>query len=662
MSWKWPFSILACCIFFQMSLPLLSQNAPVTTVATLSGALPGTINVPVTVTNFTNIGAVSLALDYNYSILQYDQGIPNPIFPTMASGDFDLGNGNHRISIGWYGGNTSLPAGSTLITLSFSYIAGTSQLTWFDNGPSCEYVGESGNVLNDTPTSTYYINGLVCGGLQVPGLISGANSVCQGQTGVTYTVDPIPGVTSYHWNVPPGAAIINGNASNSITVDFSVVAVNGSITVCGVNECGNGPASTLPVTVNLLPIANAGMDVTIPYGTSTTLHASSGGTGTFSYHWSPENLLINPDIQNPQTVVLTSTTIFTLVVTNVSSSCQNSDEVIVSITGGPLSINPIAIPDTICREETSQLYASAGGGSGLYTYSWSCTPPDTPPWTSILPNPVVSPDFSKEYHLTVSDGYSSVSDSTSLFIHQLPTAMISGGDSLCDDGSVATIVITLTGSPPWTFIYSDGINSNTISNVTVSPYVFSTSSAGLYTVVYIEDSHCAGNSSGSAEVKVFPIPSTAVISQEDNVIHSDICCGNQWYKDNVIIPGATNQSYTAVADGNYFDIVTQNSCSSDTSNVLNVIVIGLTHEFLSNASVFPNPASDKIQFDIPGCSDQTILVKIFQGNGMMIAQKKLKLMSNGFYQMNIQELVPGSYIFQILSSHCSGQFILMVQH
>ena len=88
-----------------------------------------------------------------------------------------------------------------------------------------------------------------------------------------------------------------------------------------------------------------GNDFPIPYGTSTTLYAASGGTGSYSYHWSPEALLVNPDLQNAQTVNLYSTAVFTLLVTNQTTLCQNSDEVVVTITGGPLSINPTAIPE-----------------------------------------------------------------------------------------------------------------------------------------------------------------------------------------------------------------------------------------------------------------------------------------------------------------------------
>ena len=75
---------------------------------------------------------------------------------------------------------------------------------------------------------------------------------------MTYSIVPIVNATSYNWTVPPGASIVTGSNTNSITVDFLNNAVSGNVTVYGVNFCGNGPSSQLPVTVNAMPVANAG--------------------------------------------------------------------------------------------------------------------------------------------------------------------------------------------------------------------------------------------------------------------------------------------------------------------------------------------------------------------------------------------------------------------
>lgn len=86
------------------------------------------------------------------------------------------------------------------------------------------------------------------------GTITGTSSVCQGQTGVIYSVPPITNATSYTWTLPAGATIIAGSGTDSITVNFSSSALSGNITVFGTNACGNGTDSTnYTVTVNPLP-------------------------------------------------------------------------------------------------------------------------------------------------------------------------------------------------------------------------------------------------------------------------------------------------------------------------------------------------------------------------------------------------------------------------
>ena len=79
------------------------------------------------------------------------------------------------------------------------------------------------------------------------GKISGIASVYQGQNSVNYEVAPITNATSYLWTLPSGAT--GSSTTNSITVNYGLSAVSGSITVKGNNSCGSGSISTLTVSV-----------------------------------------------------------------------------------------------------------------------------------------------------------------------------------------------------------------------------------------------------------------------------------------------------------------------------------------------------------------------------------------------------------------------------
>ncbi len=645
-----------------LPLNLHSQNAPITTLTTVNNALPGSVTVPITVVNFTNIGAISLTFDYPYSMLQFVQGVPNSLFSSFSLSDNDLGTGNHRVIMGWYGSPKTLSNGSAIMTITFTYITGNASLEWVDNGPSCEYADGNYNVLNDIPTSTYYINGYVCGNMGSPGTITGSTIVCQGQTGLTYSISPMTNVTGYNWTVPTGAIIINGNNTNAISVNFGTTASSGNVTVNGLNECGNGPSSSLAITVNPHPVAHAGNDTTIPYGTSTTLHAASGGTGSFSYHWSPETLLVNPNVQNPQTINLTMTTVFKLMVTNLTTLCNDSDQVVVTISGGPLSVNPTAVPNTICHGESSQLFANAGGGSGNYTYSWTCVPPGSPPWTSNIANPVVTPDSSKTYHISVFDGFNTITGSTSLTVFQLSTATISGGDTLCGTGVTTTLTVALTGTPPWTFIYSDGLSTFTVSNQYTTPYYIVTSVAGTYTILSLLDGNCFGLTYGQAVVAVFPVPETPVIEWSGNQLFSSSCCGNQWYKDRVLLPGKTNQSYTPSATAHYCDIVTLNSCVSDTSNDIYFVMEGIHDIYTGDVTIEPNPASAFIQLQFGKALNKPLMIEFYSLTGVALKQYSVSSFAGqSSCRMDISDLHPGLYFVIIKSDSVISARKLIVE-
>lgn len=139
-------------------------NAPVTTIATVTTAVVNQqVTVPVTVTGFSNIAGLYLAIDYEYAKLHYVSGTYNPALTGFCSiGDIDVGNGIHRLTISWAGGNpVNLTNGSWIVKYNFTYLSGPAPLTFFDIGPSCVFNDPQGNELNDVPYSSYYINGSV---------------------------------------------------------------------------------------------------------------------------------------------------------------------------------------------------------------------------------------------------------------------------------------------------------------------------------------------------------------------------------------------------------------------------------------------------------------------------------------------------------------------
>lgn len=117
------------------------------------------------------------------------------------------------------------------------------------------------------------------------GTISGATTVCQGQSSVTYTVPAIPNATSYDWTIPSGAT--GTSTTNSITVDYGSSAVSGDIIVKGSNSCGNGASSTLAIAVNPMPGAAGTIsgNATVCQGQSSVTYTIPAIANATSYVW-----------------------------------------------------------------------------------------------------------------------------------------------------------------------------------------------------------------------------------------------------------------------------------------------------------------------------------------------------------------------------------------
>ena len=184
------------------------------------------------------------------------------------------------VNAAWY--IWSLPPGATIISgdstrsilVDFSLAAQSGSFTVYgrNDGGSGTVSAPFGVTVTGTPAAA--------------GVIQGPSQVTQGQTGVAYSVAPISGATGYQWTLPAGAVITGGAGSNSITMNFSLQAVSGTISVVGTNSCGTGitsPAFTLTVSTGV-PAAITIQGVTVPAGQPSCFNATQtiavAGNGT----------------------------------------------------------------------------------------------------------------------------------------------------------------------------------------------------------------------------------------------------------------------------------------------------------------------------------------------------------------------------------------------
>lgn len=115
---------------------------------------------------------------------------------------------------------------------------------------------------------------------------------------------------------------------------------------------------------------------------------------------------------------------------------------------------------------------------------------------------------------SVSDRYckgdTSGSGYARVLINELPTAVLSGSASICENYT-ADLHVVLTGTPPWRFSYRrNADNPIEVSNVLLSPDLVAVSEEGTYTLVEMYDKDCKGLVSGSAVITLKPVPDVSM--------------------------------------------------------------------------------------------------------------------------------------------------------
>jgi len=232
------------------------------------------------------------------------------------------------------------------------------------------------------------------------------------------------------------------------TTTYSVTVFDGQNTL----------VSDVMVEQNVATIADAGGDISIAYGETTVLYgAVSGGSGTYSVDWQPANLLVDNSVLQPTTLNLVSSELFSLTVTDMASGCENVDQMLVTVSGGALSVTIAASPEIICQGQSSQLSAFGSGGSGNYSYQWTTNPPSS--WSSTSQSPMVSPESTTVYQLEMSDGYVNVVEQLSVEVIPLPEFSIQAEDYVSVHDTIYVCVhdsVWLDAGPGYQYLWMNG--------------------------------------------------------------------------------------------------------------------------------------------------------------------------------------------------------------
>ena len=398
---------------------------------------------------------------------------------------------------------TSNPAGfsSTSATPAVTPAVTTTYTVIVDDGFST--VSGSATVTVNPLPSPFAVTGggAYCyGGVGVPvGLgNSQTNSInYQLYLGLNPVGSPVPGA---------GGAISFGNVTTVGT--YTVVATN---TLTG---CNNPMTGNAVVSINPLPIVNAGPDQVIPYGTSTSLSGTaSGGTGALSYSWIPLAYIASGQTTlTPATTNLFFNTQYTLTVTD-AEGCSNSDNAWVYLDGDPLSVTVTASDTVICNDGTTvYLQATAAGGSGSYVYSWTSNPPG---FISTSATPTVNPTVTTIFSVDVNDGFNTVNGSVTVHVDPLPASYnLTGGGSYCQGGSGLPVGLDNSDIGVLYQLFRGGAPYGTAISGTGSAITFGNQTVALPYTVKATDltTGCTNFMNGTAIITILPLPTAYTVT------------------------------------------------------------------------------------------------------------------------------------------------------
>ncbi len=371
---------------------------------------------------------------------------------------------------------------------------------------------------------------------------------CVNTDQVNVTVNPLPIVNAgLDQMVCVGTAVtLNGSGAtsyvwdNGITNGVAFVPAVGTMTYTITGTDANGCVNTdqVNVTVNPLPIVNAGLDQTVCEGTAVTLN----GSGATSYVW--DNGITNGVAFVPAVGTMT----YTVTGTD-ANSCVNTDQVNVTVNSLPI-VNAGA-DQTVCEGTAVTL-----NGSGATNYSWN----------NGITNGVafVQAVGTMTYTITGTDIHScSNSDQVVVVVNPLPTVDAGADQTVCEG---TPITFSAVGTP--NLVWDNGV----VNNV---PF---TQAAG--TIVYtLTDSFATGCSAlDQVLVTVYPNP---IVTAEDK----QICAG-----EGVTLSGSGAIWYSwtgGVLDGvEFFPTQTSDYTVTGTNN------FGCSATALAKVTVHALPSAD----------------------------------------------------------------------
>jgi len=416
--------------------------------------------------------------------------------------------------------------------------------------------------------------------------LAASNATATGYTGTVHFTSSSAGTLPADYTFVAGdngthtfSVTLTSLGSQTITATDTVTpSITGTTSTNVVLICPPGPA----------PTANASNSG--PACTGTTVNLFATGSGSV-FSWTGPGGFTSSQ-QNPTGITVGGT--YTVTVTD-PGPCGGSAQASTTVVFNPIPSASITTPATVCATSAGNSASVPNAGAGA-TYAWSITNGSITGGNG-TPSITYTAGSLGSVHLavTVTSGAGcSASSTTDAAVAPRPTITLPASiDAACGTSSV-TIPFTLTGTGPWSILWSDGVTQSGITSPSSSRTL--TVSGSMVLSAIVSDANCSnGSASVSINISSSPVITTQPVGQVVQPSHqatftvtaSGAGLHYQWFVKHAngatVAVGTDSPSYTTNPEGNAMWFVrVSNSCGSVDSDSVTALVMTPRHRGASH--------------------------------------------------------------------------------
>ncbi|WP_020538752.1 PQQ-dependent sugar dehydrogenase [Lewinella cohaerens] len=196
----------------------------------------------------------------------------------------------------------------------------------------------------------------------------------------------------------------------------------------------------------------------------------------------------------------------------------------------------------------------------------------------------------------------------------------------------SAIIVPNGGTPPYT----------------ITPLLdYDNLAAGEYTLTITDDSGCSIQE--SFFISTLPLPEEPTVLVDGNTLSvSGDFATYQWLFGGVVIEGATSNTYLAAESGDYSLMVTGGNGCSNTSPVVNVMVVGLDAPVhLQELRLTPNPFTTELKLSLAVTEATNLQLGVFALDGKLVYERLISASGQVTETLPLEHLPAGVYYLKL---------------